>query len=366
MAVQTAYSPDKYPLSSVIDWGKEEERLAKQKEQQQVAQKRIAKTQLLGDTFKLLAETAGAFGGADVEKREANPYYLQSVQDYQKANTDYTAGIDQLRQNKYSTLLKDKERELSLADQQAKAKQDMEVYGQKSQMEAQQRAAEAEAAHKRDVELQNMRSEATSRQQREGAQLDRQAAQAKEEEEAKKGLLSVATYDDPMGAEVDIARNKAVNLMPNFKAWFEQTHPNDELPASANIENNGIIRDEDLIMIIRSYPEFFGQYYPQLYTKGIPEPEKPAENRFGVYDRNVQAAMDKYKIDPSWNEARKARVQRNLENEITRLNGEYADVLTYRDWQEKQAGWKSATGKANANSPQAPQTQVTDVSSFWN
>ena len=32
---------------------------------------------------------------------------------------------------------------------------------------------------------------------------------------------------------------------------------------------------------------------------------------------------------------------------INRLNGEYADVLSYRDWQEKQADWESATGKTS-------------------
>ena len=350
MEQQQTYDPAKYPFSSVIDWGKEEEKLSKQKEQQQTAQKRIAKTQMLGDTFKLLAETAGAFGGGDVQQREANPYYLQSVQDYKKAGEDYITGSDNLKQQRYSTLLKDRERNIGLQDQEAenqrKAREleDERAY-QRQRDEAQHAAniALQETKGKQSIEEINRKAQVDAAQQ---AAKEAEEKAAKEAEEKAQNTLKVATYDDPIGTEVDIDRNKALNLLSNFKSWFQQAFPNEELPASAN-EKNGIIRDDDLIKTIRNYPDFFAQYYPQLYAKGIPEPEKPDENRFEVYDRNIQAAMDKYKVDPSWREARKARVQGSLEKEITRLNGEYADVLSYRDWQEKQADWESATGKTS-------------------
>ena len=370
MEKQPTYSPEQYPLSSVIDWSKEEDKLARQREKQQLAQQRIAKTQMLGDTFKLLAETAGAFKGADVEKRQTNPYFLQSVQNQRQADADYDKGIGNLEQNKFSTLLKDRERQVGLVDQAEKEKRDLETYKQKQDVEGTRRAKEAGEAHEREKELIEKRSEATIQQPREKLALDKQEQQAKEEQAKQAGMLKVSSYDDPINTKVDIDRNEALNLLSDFRSWFEENYPYQALPASANIEKNGIVRDDDLIKTIRNYPEFFGQYYPQLYAKGLPEPNNPGQKRFDVYDRNVQAAMERYNVDPSWGEARTTRVQKRLQDEIARLNNEYSDVLEYRDWQDKQGAWEQATGNAKPSSiavaPIAPQEGVTDVSSFWN
>ena len=87
----------------------------------------------------------------------------------------------------------------------------------------------------------------------------------------------------------------------------------------------------------------------------------------------MNAAIERYKIDPSWGENKKARVQKRLENEMNRLNSEYSDVIGYRDWQEKQRDWEAATGQAPTPTSQPtiediaretynPETGQTDLS----
>lgn len=221
---------------------------------------------------------------------------------------------------------------------------------------------QAEAAHTRAVALQQLKYK------------EEQAKQAaKQEEEKKAKMLPISTYDDPLNTKINIDRDDIINLLPEFKEWFNGKYPYEVLPASANIEKGRLIRDDDLIKTVRSFPEFFLRYYPQLLTKGFPEPEKPEERRFKTFDNNVNAAIERYKIDPSWGENKKARVQKRLENELNRLNSEYSDVIGYRDWQEKQRDWEAATGQAPTPTSQPtiediaretynPETGQTDLS----
>lgn len=363
------YPPDNYPFSSVIDWEKEEEKLEKRKQQQLASQRNMAKTQLLGDTFKLLGETVGAFAGADVSKREPSPFLTNALEQRQKAEDDYLTAADKLKQQRYSMLLRDKERQLQLADQEAKERKDREVKAEErayqktvKEDDRQFQKEQAEAAHTRAVALQQLKYK------------EEQAKQAaKQEEEKKAKMLPISTYDDPLNTKINIDRDDIINLLPEFKEWFNGKYPYEVLPASANIEKGGLIRDDDLIKTVRSFPEFFLRYYPQLLTKGFPEPEKPEERRFKTFDNNVNAAMERYKIDPSWGENKKARVQKRLENELNRLNSEYSDVIGYRDWQEKQRDWEAATGQAPTPTSQPtiediaretynPETGQTDLS----
>ncbi len=363
------YPPDNYPFSSVIDWEKEEEKLEKRKQQQLASQRNMAKTQLLGDTFKLLGETVGAFAGADVSKREPSPFLTNALEQRQKAEDDYLTAADKLKQQRYSMLLRDKERQLQLADQEAKERKDRDVKAEErayqkmvKEDDRQFQKEQAEAAHTRAVALQQLKYK------------EEQAKQAaKQEEEKKAKMLPISTYDDPLNTKINIDRDDIINLLPEFKEWFNGKYPYEVLPASANIEKGGLIRDDDLIKTVRSFPEFFLRYYPQLLTKGFPEPEKPEERRFKTFDNNVNAAMERYKIDPSWGENKKARVQKRLENELNRLNSEYSDVIGYRDWQEKQRDWEAATGQAPTPTSQPtiediaretynPETGQTDLS----
>lgn len=363
------YPPDNYPFSSVIDWEKEEEKLEKRKQQQLASQRNMAKTQLLGDTFKLLGETVGAFAGADVSKREPSPFLTNALEQRQKAEDDYLTAADKLKQQRYSMLLRDKERQLQLADQEAKERKDRDVKAEErayqktvKEDDRQFQKEQAEAAHTRAVALQQLKYK------------EEQAKQAaKQEEEKKAKMLPISTYDDPLNTKINIDRDDIINLLPEFKEWFNGKYPYEVLPASANIEKGSLIRDDDLIKTVRSFPEFFLRYYPQLLTKGFPEPEKPEERRFKTFDNNVNAAMERYKIDPSWGENKKARVQKRLENELNRLNSEYSDVIGYRDWQEKQRDWEAATGQAPTPTSQPtiediaretynPETGQTDLS----
>lgn len=363
------YPPDNYPFSSVIDWEKEEEKLEKRKQQQLASQRNMAKTQLLGDTFKLLGETVGAFAGADVSKREPSPFLTNALEQRQKAEDDYLTAADKLKQQRYSMLLRDKERQLQLADQEAKERKDRDVKAEErayqktvKEDDRQFQKEQAEAAHTRAVALQQLKYK------------EEQAKQAaKQEADKKANTLTISSYDDPLNTKVEIDKTEAINLLSDFRDWFAEKYPYETLPSTANIDKSGLIRDEDLIKTIRNFPEFFLQYYPQLLTKGFPEPEKPEERRFKTFDNNVNAAIERYKIDPSWGENKKARVQKRLENELNRLNSEYSDVIGYRDWQEKQRDWEAATGQAPTPTSQPtiediaretynPETGQTDLS----
>ena len=167
---------------------------------------------------------------------------------------------------------------------------------------------------------------------------------------------------------MEIDKTEAINLLSDFRLVRRSILRT--LP-SANIDKSGLIRDEDLIKTIRNFPSL--TVLPAVADKRIPEPEKPEERRFKTFDNNVNAAMERYKIDPSWGENKKARVQKRLENELNRLNSEYSDVIGYRDWQEKQRDWEAATGQAPTPTSQPtiediaretynPETGQTDLS----
>jgi len=87
----------KGPYSALFDWEKETDTAKQDLEKKQGVQKKIMRTNALGEAFRLLAEGVGATQGSTITPRNVNPGILSAVNEYGKNETEYMqkmAGID--------------------------------------------------------------------------------------------------------------------------------------------------------------------------------------------------------------------------------------------------------------------------------
>jgi len=87
----------KGPYSALFDWDKETNSAKQDNEKKQAAQKKIMRTNALGEAFRLLAEGVGATQGSTITPRNVNPGILSAVNEYGKNDTEYMqrmSGLD--------------------------------------------------------------------------------------------------------------------------------------------------------------------------------------------------------------------------------------------------------------------------------
>jgi len=88
------------PYSAIFDWKTEQADAAAQLEKKQAVQRKIMKTNALGDAFSLLSEGVGAFYGATVTPRNANPGIMKAVNDYAKNDQEYMQKLEGVKAKK--------------------------------------------------------------------------------------------------------------------------------------------------------------------------------------------------------------------------------------------------------------------------
>jgi len=88
------------PFSSLIDWSKEESALEAEKGRKQNIQKRIMKANALGEAFRLISEGIGKSRGSNVVARNTNPFVLNAVSNYAKADDEYMGRLENLKTKK--------------------------------------------------------------------------------------------------------------------------------------------------------------------------------------------------------------------------------------------------------------------------
>lgn len=88
------------PFSSLFDYEKNAAELEAENEKKQSVQKKIMRTNALGEAFRLIAEGIGASAGATITPRNVNPGILSAVNEYGKNNTEYMQRLQGLKSTK--------------------------------------------------------------------------------------------------------------------------------------------------------------------------------------------------------------------------------------------------------------------------
>jgi len=289
---------DPGPFSVLFDYKEEQKKLDERKKQQEESQKKIMRTNALGEAFRLLVDAAGGSMGASIIPRPVNPALMKASERLGEYEKDYQTQGDRLR----------------LQDLRAK-EMDLQ-YQQGLESEATKRQWEGEkidAAHKQQLdrdklnaqyakELENVRSknDLTQLQERYRGELEKITTKSREDLK-KAGGLYVARYDDPYKTEA-LNRDVVIGMFKDLKQYLldKGVYPTMQ-PAVLQVKDQGSISNDDLRKLISDYPEFFAPRLPQL-TGGAPLPQTPQltplEKRKQKYDEELEKIITNLNLSP--------------------------------------------------------------------
>jgi hypothetical protein len=185
------------PYSSLFDWKKEEGDLSAMQEKRQATQKKIMRTNALGEALRLLVETVGASSGATITKRQPNASILSAVNQYAQNEQDYFNRLEGVKAKKLA---------FSQADLQYELQQDALTLAKAEKREAESRAESRQAEKEIDTYIRELRLQEN--------QYRLQGRNAEAEDARKKLQLAEQAY-----LEVEVARKKAqfergIDLVP--------------------------------------------------------------------------------------------------------------------------------------------------------
>jgi len=289
---------DPGPFTALFDYQEEQKKLEERKKQQEDSQKKIMRTNALGDAFRLLIDAVGGSMGASIIPRPVNPALMKASERLGEYEKDYQTQGDRLR----------------LQDLRAK-EMDLQ-YQQGLESEATKRQWEGEkidAAHKQQLErdrlnagyakdLENVRSKNDLTQLQEKYKGEVEKITTKAQEDLKKaGGLYVARYDDPYKTEA-LNRDVVLGMFKDLKQYLldKGVYPTMQ-PAVLQSKDQGAISNDDLRKLISDYPEFFAPRLPQL-TGGAPLPQTPQltplEKRKQKYDEELEKIITNLNLSP--------------------------------------------------------------------
>jgi hypothetical protein len=260
------------PYSSIIDYDTELEKLEKKRQQQQEAQQKIARTNAVGDAFRILVDAVGGSKGATITPKPVNPGILRATQRYDDIGKENDA--EQRALKNLSLNLKEKDISTKLGTDAEANKRAFEAGKQGEQnafVAGQQDKAQKHAGEMQDKSLKNTRvlksmdTQADLKRQElvnKGNLEKTQAAHA--QALSQKGLFEVRRYDKDEDAVV--SRNQVIGMLGDFKKFLEKQGKNQfTYPDLIRIvESKGKISDDNLKYLIGAYPDFFKTKLPEL------------------------------------------------------------------------------------------------------
>lgn len=286
------------PFTALFDYQEEQKKLEERKKQQEDSQKKIMRTNSLGDAFRLLIDAVGGSMGASILPRPVNPAMMKASERLNEYDKDYQTQSDRLRLQD----LRAKEMDLQY-------KQGLEAEGTRRQWEGEK----IDTAHKQQLErdrlnaqyakeLENVRSKNDLTQLQEKYKGELEKVTTKAQEDLKKaGGLYVARYDDPYKTEA-VNRDVVIGMFKDLKQYLldKGVYPTMQ-PAILQVKDQGAISNDDLRKLISDYPEFFGPRLPQL-TGGAPLPQtpqlSPLEKRKQKYDEELEKIITNLNLSP--------------------------------------------------------------------
>lgn len=310
---------DPGPYSALFDYEelkKEEEARKLQKEE---AQKKIMRTNAIGDAFKLLIESVGASKGATVTPRAENPSILKATDELRNINNAYDANMRNLRLQDLAYRTKDVD-----------YKQGLEAEGR---AEGRQIAAEGRQDERADKAFERQKELST-------IAADRQVAAEKfrTDENIREARAKSDLYREELNRQVP--RNKArtesdipfvipgttqtIYIRPEeiqemqYQLVKDKDRYSPELDAALKaLMKNDLVRDESTIAVLKKHWDNIKYVLPEYAG------QKPEQKELTLKDRRVaqyDTEVEKINTDASLNA--KQRVKK-----INKLNKDYQDLF---------------------------------------
>jgi len=300
---------DPGPFSVLFDYKEEQKKLDERKKQQEESQKKIMRTNAVGDAFKLLIDAVGGSMGASIIPRPVNPALMKASERLGEYEKDYQTQDDRLRLQD----LRAKEMDLQYqqgvgAEERQKAWENEKIAGQRKwegekidQANKQQLERDKlNAGYAKDLENVRSKNDLTQLQEKYRGEVEKITTKAQEDLK-KAGGLYVARYDDPYKTEA-LNRDVVLGMFKDLKQYLldKGVYPTMQ-PAVLQSKDQGAISNDDLRKLISDYPEFFAPRLPQL-TGGAPLPQTPQltplEKRKQRYDEEIEKIITNLNLSP--------------------------------------------------------------------
>lgn len=289
---------DPGPFSVLFDYKEEQKKLDERKKQQEESQKKIMRTNALGEAFRLLVDAVGGSQGASILPRPANPAIFQASERLQGYDKDYRSQSENLRLQDLRTKELDLQHGLGVEAEGRQRAWEGEKLDQANRSQLERDKLNAGYAK----ELENIRSknDLTQLQERYKGELDKITTKA-QEDLRKAGGLQVARYDDPNQTE-PLNRDTVIGMFKDLKQYLldKGVYPTMH-PAILQTKDQGAISNDDLRKLIADYPEFFAPRFPQL-TGGAPLQQQqqltPLEKRKQRYDEEIEKIITNLNLSP--------------------------------------------------------------------
>ena len=291
------------PFSSLFDYKEEQALLEQRKKQQIESQKKIMRTNALGEAMRLLIDVVGGSQGASIVPRPVNPAIMQASERLRTQDADYQNQADRLKLQNLRAKEMDLQHQLGIGAEERQRTWESEKLAGQRQWEGEKLDQANKFQLERDrlnaqyaKELENVRSknDLTQLQERYKGELEKITTKAQEDLK-KAGGLYVARYDAPTQTEV-IDRDVVIGMFKDLRQYLEDKGLKHSLdyPKVLQAENKGNISNDDLRKLIADYPEFFAPRLPQL-TGGAPLPQQPQltplEKRKLKYDEDLEKIL---------------------------------------------------------------------------
>lgn len=276
------------PYSGLFDYDEMAREEEARKLKLQEGQKKIQRTNAIGDALRLVAEGVTGSMGASIIPRQVNPGIMQASQRINALEDQSQGNMDRIRLQDLAMREKDLTYKLG-RDAQTEART-WEDNKRAEQNRFASEEAEKGRAHQREINeadnasmekrtrdtnrinLQKVQDTIEGRAQLELMKRDQQTDAAL----AKKGMFKVARYDNPQ-EDVIVSRNQVIALLPELKKY---AMANKLYPLPKILQTNQFtakVQDDQLKVMISQYADFFRDKLPEL--SGLEEtPQQPTFN----------------------------------------------------------------------------------------
>jgi len=319
---------DPGPFSSLFNYEDEQKRLENRKNQLMKAQQRIARTNAVGDAFRLIIDAIGGSMGATITPKPVNPAILQSTEKLYGLDTEHWDRLENFRLSDLAAKEKDLQYNLGLEAEGRKVAREEKERTETQTFQKELENIKAENAMK----LEKARSANDLLEIYEKSRADIEKLQAKSVADVgKAGGFYVARYDDPNQTE-PLNRDVVIGMFKDLKEYLAgKGIMFSMLPKVLQTENKGNISNDDLRRLIADYPDFFAQRFPQL-TGGVPLPAQPEltpiEKRRERYNEELERIMINLNYSPRERERRIRALQRKNKDIMEMIPGQPARTIS--------------------------------------
>lgn len=296
------------PYSSLVDVDQLLQEEEARKKQKQLAEKKIMRTNAIGDALHLLMSAAGASQGATITPREPNPYILKSADRYRQLDEDFERRKEQLRLQDLGLKEKDKSYQLGLEQrdqnwqrEDQKTAEQREYAGEilanqqtrddairKEQYAQQKEMANINAANA--AKMERMRTDENLREATEKQRLYKEAI-------ASTPRNKMATEEDipfivPGSTETIYIRPQEIEEMYYQLTKDKQKYDVGLEQAMKDLMSNDVVRRESAVQVLKKHWDEVKTVLPEFREGKTTDPEQlKREEYYKKINRKIQEAQ---------------------------------------------------------------------------